>query len=223
MSRSANDRFIPAAMPSEASFSWRAGRYWRPVVSVLLILHLAAVFTAPFTFAASGFGIASPFAVMLMDFFRPYIDAAYWNHGYFFFAPNPGPSHVLKCRLYWNDGRPPEELWIPDRHRQVPRLFYHRHFMLAEQLHMLFVPPAPPEDFPDREAWRRQRAAYEVRRKAFIDHLRHRHGASRVELVRVEHRPFSPEECLAGMALTDPRLYQELPESDEAISPKVER
>ncbi|GIW93126.1 MAG: hypothetical protein KatS3mg110_1167 [Pirellulaceae bacterium] len=147
-----------------------------------------------------------------MDFFRPYIDLAYWNHGYFFFAPNPGPSHLLKCRLYWDDGRQPMELWFPDRQRQWPRLFYHRHFMLAEQLHMLFVPAEMPADFPDPEGWRRQRAAYEARRAAFIEHLRHRYGAARVEMVRVEHRPLTPDERMAGMALTDPRTYRELPE-----------
>lgn len=185
----------------------------RVAVSVLLILHLAAVFTAPFTFAASGPGLVSPLAARLMNFFRPYIDWAYWNHGYFFFAPNPGPSHLMRCRLEFDDGRPPLELWYPDRKRQRPRLLYHRHFMLAEQLHMLFVPEEPPPDYPSPDGWRGQRAAYVARRAAFIEHLKHRYGASRVSLVRVEHRPFSPEECLRGVAINDPSFYQDLPET----------
>lgn len=200
----------------------RWGAPARAVASLLIVLHLAAVFTAPFTFAASGPGIVSPLAERLMRFFRPYIDWAYWNHGYFFFAPNPGPSHLLRCRLEFDDGRQPEELWIPDRKRHRPRLLYHRHFMLAEQLHMLFVPQQMPADYPAPDQWRAQRSAYLARRAAFEEHLRRRYGAARVQITRVEHRPFSPEECLSGMPINDPRLYVDLPEDAAELPPPRE-
>jgi hypothetical protein len=193
--------------------SWSLRR--RLFVSALVTLHLLAVFTAPFTFAASGPESASPFAMGLMNALRPYIDMMYLNHGYFFFAPEPGPSHLLKCRLEFDDGRDDLELTFPDRTRQWPRLLYHRHFMLAEQLHSSFVPANPPEDAPRavREAWRRDREFYETRKRSFEEHLRHRHGAARATVVRVQHRPPPHAAVLEGMPLTDPALYRELPEA----------
>ncbi len=105
------------------------------VVSLLLLIHITAVFIAPFTFASSsGPGSASPFAVGLMNALRAYIDAVYLDHGYFFFAPNPGPSHLVRCRLEYEAGREAEESTFPDRQRHWPRLLYHRHFMLSESL-----------------------------------------------------------------------------------------
>jgi len=226
MSRSAKSRAKPArsakpvASTPRPRASQEAGevRTWslrrRLVISVLLIVHLLAVFIAPFTFAASGPDATSPFALALMNTLRPYIDMMYLNHGYFFFAPEPGPSHQLRCRLEFADGREPEVLLFPDRRRQWPRLLYHRHFMLSEQLNSLFVPENPPTDDPEiLEIWRRERALYQVRRQSFEDHLRIRHGAANVSIVRVEHRPPSHAEALEGVSLTDPRLYRDLPET----------
>jgi hypothetical protein len=195
-----------------ADASWSVRR--RLVVSVLLLFHLLAVFLAPFTFASSGPDATSPFALALMNRMRPYIDMLYLNHGYFFFAPEPGPSHLLRCRLEFDDGREALELIFPDRNEQWPRLLYHRHFMLTEQLNALFIPAEPPEDLPEvRAAWRRQRAVYEMRRASFEQHLRHRHGASRVEMVRMQHRPPAHAEALEGLRLTDPSLYRDLSEN----------
>jgi hypothetical protein len=199
-------RAIPPASP------WSARR--RLGVSVVLVIHLLAVFIAPFTFASSGPDATSPFAIALMNGLRPYIDMMYLNHGYFFFAPEPGPSHLLRCRLEFDDGREPVELTFPDRRKQWPRLLYHRHFMLSEQLNSLFIPADPPEDAPElRDAWRRQRAVYETRRESFVNHLRHRHGASHVSLTRVQHRPPAHAEVLEGLRLTDPSLYRDLSET----------
>lgn len=210
-----NPKPAPSAADARTVHSWSLRR--RLLVSLLVTLHLLAVFTAPFTFAASGPESASPFAIGLMNVVRPYIDMMYLNHGYFFFAPEPGPSHLLKCRLEFDDGREDLELTFPDRNQQWPRLLYHRHFMLAEQLQSSFVPANPPEDAPReiREAWRRDREFYETRKRSFEEHLLHRHGAARVTLVRVQHRPPPHAAVLRGMPLTDPALYRELPEEVE--------
>jgi hypothetical protein len=115
----------------------------RTFVSVLVVLHLAAVIIPPFTLATSSpmEGTVSPLASRLLVIVRPYVEAAYLWHGYAFFAPNPGPSHLVRYRLTFDDGRPPIVAMFPDRQRHWPRLLYHRHFMLAEQLHADFVPP----------------------------------------------------------------------------------
>lgn len=190
----------------------------RIVVSVLVLAHLAAVFIPPFTFAtASGPGSASPFAEPIMAGLRPYIELMYLDHGYFFFAPNPGPSHLLRAKLEFADGRSPVEVTYPDLKLHRPRLLYHRHFMLAEQLHADFASPESPpgtvtnpEQF---ESWQQARNRYEARRKSFEEHLKAAYGASQVTLTRVEHTLLGPGEFLeTGKALDSPDTYRDLPE-----------
>ena len=169
----------------------------RVVVSGLLVFHVLAVFVPPFTFATtSGPGTGSPFAEPLMRALKPYTDVVYLDHGYFFFAPNPGPSHLLRAKLEFADGRPTKELMFPDRSQHWPRLLYHRHFMLAEQLHSDFVPPQPPPgiDPVGMVRWQRARDIYVQRRQSFADHLRMRYGAANVTLTRVEHELMPPGE-----------------------------
>jgi hypothetical protein len=206
-----------ASAGTEAAAS-NLSRRRRWVLSGLLLLHVTAVFVAPFTFATSRApGMASPFAATVMNFLSPYIDAAFLNHGYFFFAPNPGPAHLVKYRLEFRDGRESVERMFPDLQRHWPRLLYHRHFMLAESLNGRFVPPQPPPEMAAdpvaRAGWQRSRRSYELLRDSYAEHLRARYGASRVTLTRVEHRLPSPFEVLErGMRLDDPSLYIELSE-----------
>jgi hypothetical protein len=148
---------------------------------------------------------------------RPYVDLLFLDHGYFFFAPNPGPSHLFRAKLEFGDGRAPLELTFPDRTRQKPRLMYHRHFMLAEQLHADFVLPEPPAELandPQQLAiWRQARERYELRRKSFEEHLRAAYGASRVTLTRLEHSLLGPAEFRElGKPLNAADTFRELPE-----------
>src|SRR5688500_1322829 len=81
------------------------------LVSAWLIWHVTAVFVAPFAFASNAgpltSPLASPFADALYEVFRPYLGALYLDHGYFFFAPNPGPSHLVDYKVEFDDGRQP--------------------------------------------------------------------------------------------------------------------
>ena len=54
------------------------------------------------------------------------------NHGYHFFAPEPGDSTLLAYEAHRADGTVVSGR-IPNRDI-VPRLLYHRHFMLTEQM-----------------------------------------------------------------------------------------
>ena len=199
----------------------------RLALSVLLLAHVMAVFFPPFTFATSWTGLASPFAEPIMRTIRPYVDLLFLDHGYFFFAPNPGPSHLLRARLEFADGRPPQELLFPDRNHHQPRLFYHRHFMLAEQFHGDFAPPRPPQevaDDPEQVArWRRARDIYELRSKSIENHLRETYGAERVTLTRIEHELPAPGEFLdLHQALNASESYHDLPEDTaEPPSPRM--
>ena len=105
----------------------------RGVVSVLLVLHLVAIASAPLAMEPASLPAQKVFGI-----FRPYLDAAFLNHGYHFFAPEPGPSHLIRYELAFSDGRV-EGGTFPDPTEQQPRLNYHRHFMLSEFANQLAV------------------------------------------------------------------------------------
>jgi hypothetical protein len=164
-----------------------------------------------------GPGVASPLAAPIRAALRPYVEFAFLDHGYFFFAPNPGPSHLLRAKLEFDDGRPPLEITLPDRTRHWPRLLYHRHFMLAEQYHADFLPAQPPPEVEANPAqladWQRTRRLYELRKQSFEQHLRRTYGASRVTLTRVEHTLIPPAQFAAeSRSITAPDTYVDLPE-----------
>src|SRR5262245_51934120 len=146
---SLNSAAVRAPTPTEpmpprqaAAISW--SRPARRAATVLILLHLSAVFVAPFAFACTTRSGSSPFADGLMSWYRPYVDLLYLNHGYAFFAPDPGPSHLVRYRVEFADERPPIEGVFPDLKTQRPRLLYHRHFMIAETLYNLYTPPDEP-------------------------------------------------------------------------------
>lgn len=228
-----------------ASWSVRS----RLIASALILLHITAVFWPPFTFACSvGDGSSSPFADGVMSWLRPYASLMYLDHGYFFFAPRPGPSHLVHYKVEFADGREPVEGVFPNLSEQRPRLFYHRHFMLAEFLQDRFIPPEAPRQVPLVEApfklsaaerrtieadrkrmlaeqtqvWKHRREQYESLRKSFEDHLLAKHGGSKVTITRREHFLLNPDQFLRlGKRLDLPETYVDLPEQNltEVIRP----
>lgn len=227
------DTQAPAAPPAP-----RLWLGWRVLITVLVLLHLTAVFVPPFRFASrSTQGEASPLADSLYTGLQPYINAAYLDHGYFYFAPNPGPSHLVRYEVDTGEGQDPVVGVFPEldpkRPRfigtQQPRLMYHRHFMLAETLHANFVPARPPEDLPESaelrramlQDWRERRDVYEQMKKSFEDHLSSVHGGRPVKIVRLEHRQPTPVEFQEGMTVEDQRLYRDLSETLEETLPVV--
>jgi len=220
----------------EPSGNTKQVAWWKFVVSGLLLLHLAAVFTAPFYMSTrTPVGASSPVAARARSTLEPYINAMFLDHGYAFFAPDPGPSHLIRYRVEFDDGRLPIEGVFPDLDRHWPRLLYHRHFMLSEQLHSDYVSPFPPEK-PEREmgesdddwkrrladweeqtaTWKVLRARYETKWKSFENHLLKRYGGDRVSLVRVEHRLPPPDASRGPIDLRDERRYFDLSEYPEA-------
>jgi hypothetical protein len=226
----------PAALPDETAIA-----PLKPAIklslSALIAFHLTAVFWGPFTFACNIGPTSSPFADTVSRWLRPYIAAMYLDHGYFFFAPNPGPSHLVRYQVAFDDGREPLVGTFPDLATQEPRLLYHRHFMLSESLYSRFAPPTPPpeptpppitasaaekarysrlrEAYPrDVAAWQHQRRQYEALWKACEEHLRHEHGGSKVTLTRVEHLLLAPDDVrLDRRDIREAELYLDLPET----------
>lgn len=171
---------------------------WKIVISIALLLHLTAVIVSPLSIEGS------PIAGRLWLLFRPYVQAAYLNHGYHFFAPQPGPSHLLRYELTLPDGKQVTGS-IPNRKVNRPRLFYHRHFMLTEFLNMLREQAEIPG-----EAQEQARQVFENYSQSYASHLLAEHGAERVTIHLVRHLIPYPQDVIAGRQLSDPSLYQEL-------------
>jgi len=210
--------------------SWSPRLKW--LASALIAIHLTAVFVAPLAFAARG----SPAMDSAFDVLRPYIDALYLNHGYSFFAPDVGPSHLVRYKVEFADGREPVVGMFPNLATERPRLLYHRHFMLSEALENRFVPPEPlPEPTLPAKAsqeerirhkvqqeyyardlaqWRHAHRQYEAMRRSFAEHLKHEYGGSQVTLTRVRHRLAVPEDIqYLKRPLNAPDTYIDLSET----------
>ena len=106
------------------------GSTCRILVSVALAIYLFIVVAAPATHPVSNSELTEPVAKAL----RPIHQAFYLGHGYRFFAPDPGPSHIVRYSIKTQDGDSDKTGQFPDRRAHWPRLLYHRWFMLSENL-----------------------------------------------------------------------------------------
>jgi hypothetical protein len=196
----------------------------RALASVVILFHLAAVFVAPFSVPPT-----SDLGVALRSVFRPYIEINDLDHGYKFFD-EPGPSFLVRYELNFADGWPTRRGTFPDLQEHRPRLLYHRHLMLADNLHRRWVEaePPPPSADPssDPTAARETRGAlatgdrpsailppgaaeWFASRRALYDayvtdharHLRARYGATEVTLYGIERRIPTQEDIRDGKRL----------------------
>lgn len=107
----------------------------RGLVSLCLVYHVLAMFVSPWAVPPT-----SELAVMVQRCVAHYQTLLYLNHGYRFFAPDPGPASVVEYQIERTDGSRLQGLF-PDRqaiNRDYPRLNYHRWFMWSETLGRLF-------------------------------------------------------------------------------------
>ncbi|MBX3415562.1 MAG: hypothetical protein KF708_22955 [Pirellulales bacterium] len=160
---------------------------WKVAISVALAVHLLAVFAGPFSVEPS-----SMLSGYLWRALRPYLEAAYLNHGYHFFAPEPGPSHLIRYVAELPDGTTREGIF-PNLAEHQPRLFYHRHFMMSE-----FINASPPESEIEK--------AYAA---SYAGHLLDEFDATKVTLVLRRHLIPPPQAIIDGATLRDERFYEE--------------
>jgi hypothetical protein len=162
------------------------GRKLKWAISICLALHLAAVVVAPASTAPSSELLGSAW-----EFFRPYLQFFYINHGHHFFAPEPAESTLLAYVAEREDGSiirgriPTKDI--------VPRLLYHRHFMLTEHMNQA------PEEL--QQLWYR----------SYAEHVGHKFGASKVSLTKITHWFPSIEHVQEGRKLDEASLYEEQP------------
>ncbi len=140
---------------------------WRVLITLAILLHLTAVIAAPLAVWPS-----SELQQNLAETFRPYICAAYLDHGYRFFAPMPSPGHLVRYTLQMPDGTS-QTGTFPDLKTEWPRLFYHRHFMLSEKLAQFYDPDQPGANDPPaaRAQWQAERKTFAAIAKSYADYL----------------------------------------------------
>ncbi len=197
--KNANQNISPAAHAASPrpGAAENAGRglspAWRVTISGVIALHLAAVFTGPWAFAP----LHSRLADDAYSLLRPYIEVMALGNGYRFFAPEPGPSHLLHYEMTLADGSR-REGEIPNLKTEWPRLRYHRHFMLSEFINSIDAPGV-------------KKGLGEKYAEGFAHHLAAVNNAERVDLSLRRHRLATMEDARKGMALTDPSLYDNIP------------
>ncbi len=153
------------------------------LLSLWLTFHVFSVFVAP--------AAMPPISPLLLDAWKvalPYNEALFQNHGYHFFAPDPGSSTLIS----WSIPRPgdvPQTGRFPDPAIR-PRLLYHRYFMLAENL------------------WSFDDQTQEEIQRAYAKHFASLHNSSQIALNRVSHAPSSILRIQAGGRLDDPETYE---------------
>jgi hypothetical protein len=178
---------------------------WRVLISVAVVLHLVAVIAAPLSVPP-----CSELERQLDVALDPYISAAYLNHGYRFFAPDPPTaSYIVRYKLEFADGSTAAGRF-PDLKTEWPRQFYHRHFMLTSKLTQYFRPPELPKDAPPeaREDWNIARRTFDGIAQSYAMHLLDSSGAKRVTLELVSHQLPSFQDLERGRPLSDPDLYK---------------
>jgi len=151
-------------------------------VNIWLAFHLTAIIVAPAAVTPSSDLIQS-----VWNLFQPYLEILYLNHGYHFFAPEPGDSALLAFEAQRTDGTV-ERGRIPSR-SIVPRLLYHRHFMLTERMK-----DAPAEL---RHEWL----------ASYAEHIGRKYGAARVQLTGQIHHLATMEMVRSGLSLSDPASF----------------
>jgi hypothetical protein len=161
-------------------------RLVRWAVNLWLVYHLAAIIVAPASVSPSSGLIQSAWSL-----FQPYLELLYLNHGYHFFAPEPSESTLISFAAERPDGTVVHGR-IPN-FQIVPRLLYHRHFMLTE--HMRDAPEQLEQEWVG----------------SYAEHLCQKHGAKQVTLTGQIHHLPTMEMVRNGVRLDDPGSYQDEP------------
>ena len=97
------------------------------LLNVWLVMHLFGVVITPATVGPTSCTLIAGWRVI-----SPYLQALYLDHGYHYFAPEPGGSTLIGYSIERSDGSTVSGRF-PDVETS-PRLLYHRYFMMSEFL-----------------------------------------------------------------------------------------
>ncbi len=117
-------------------------RWIRWVATALILVFLVIVVLGPLSNPIASRQLTAPLARWVSPIHR----ALFLGHGYRFFAPNPGPAHLVIYKITHADGTQTEGMF-PDREAISPRLLYHRWFMLSETVYSEHAQTPSPREF----------------------------------------------------------------------------
>lgn len=196
--------------------------WWTPrrkvIGSILIAFHIFAVFAAPCA-SPPPTSYAWNWIAGRVDgtdgLLMPYLRAGYLNHGYRFFAPNPGPSHLVRYEIDLKSGGEIKG-HFPDTEDQFPRLLYHRMFMVSETAFNLAepvreTPPAGALSELEQLDFDKQLAASDSLAKSIARQLLTQYDGRQVRLFLMTHEIPFPTDVAAGQRLDDPTLFHERP------------
>lgn len=163
-------------------------------INALLIWHVFAIAISP-----SAMPPASPLLADACNIARPYNQALFLNHGYHYFAPNPGASSLLEFETAMGDDVPQLEL-IPNSDSYFPRLRYHRFFMLAENV------------------WSFGSEARREFIEAYARHFAEKMDTKSISVIAVSHDPAPMRRIIAGGDLRHPTSYLREPVAEFQFS-----
>lgn len=176
------------------------------IASACIFAHLTAVVAPPLAFQCRGPRGLSPAVASLLNPTSAYGQLLYLDRGYAFFAPDPGPSHLMAVEMSSSsksaasleaDGSKDNQVTrVPSLDDQWPRLLYHRNFMLAEFLNDSYQPALPREtaslvgsglSAEELRIWRLGRDRYEAILSSMVRHVETRYPGKSVQIERLEH------------------------------------
>ena len=102
----------------------------RAIISVAIVMYLLVVLLGPMSNPISSANFTEPLSRIV----SPIHESLFLGHGYRFFGPDPGPSHIVEYKIKLSDDSISEGRF-PDREKHWPRLRYHRWFMLSETIY----------------------------------------------------------------------------------------
>ena len=123
--------------------SWSVWPAWkRGIASIIIVAYLLLMIIGPLSNPVASQHLTAPIAETVAPLHR----GLFMGHGYRFFAPNPGDSHLVKYKITKSDGTQIEGMF-PDRDTMWPRLLYHRWFMLSETIFAEHAQTPSPNEF----------------------------------------------------------------------------
>jgi hypothetical protein len=177
---------------------------WKMVISLAVSLHVLAVFVGPWAMPPQGSELARTVATGM----GPYLQALRLDNGYRFFAPEPGPGHLVRYEVTTKDGKTIEGEF-PNKQTQRPRLLYHRYFMLSEFLNSLYGPEIDERTAEKNPLANAQKELATAYAESYARHLIDKYNAKEVKLYMRQHRLPTMEDIRGGKKLSDPEFYDE--------------
>jgi hypothetical protein len=186
--------------PTATTSTWPV--WMRCLVTLAIIWHVGALLAAPLSLPPSVIGTA-----LREKVFRHYTELMFLNHANKFFAPDPGPSHLLRYEVELADGTTKSGT-VPNLTEQFPRLLYHRYFMLTERI--ANGPPDGPPAEPNLDWTRLPPTRFETElARSYADHLLDQYHARRVTLTMVQHLLYGQDQVREGAQIGHENSYRQ--------------